>query len=210
MFAWLKPRIDCKKNALKSERVDHFACSRILFHWLFSSPRPSSFLLLLRSNLLLRAFSRQLVPPRTLPLLVLSIHIALLRGGGGQQWSGLGLPSSPSHLCPQGMPSSPPLLASTHSSTNNTTKSPSSSPHYSYSFCTYHRGFVRCAVSARVASCECACGQFHCWLGTQWFWLLCATNHFQIADKVKRDCRRTPHFQCVCFGRRQSGSCLLG
>ena len=41
-------------------------------------------------------------------------------------------------------------------------------------------------------------------------WLLCATkSFFKITEKFKRDCRRTPHFHCVCFGRRQSGSCLV-
>ena len=180
-----------------------FACSRTLFHWLFSSPPsllppPPSLKLAPRG-----AFSRQLVPPRTLPLLILSIHIAPLRGGGGAAmgWVSAAIIAI-SSLSPgdalSPLPYIHPLIHQQH--------------HQVSSFIpTLRLLFLHLSQRFRSLCCECVCGQFHCVLGARWFWLLCATNHFfKITEKVKRDCRRAPHFHCVCFGERQSGSCLLG
>ena len=146
MFGRLKPRIDAKKS-FKSERVDTCLLAHT-FPLAFLLPPSSSFSADTCSHAhVVISLSPPPPPfppcPFTLPLFILSIHIAPLRGGGGQPWGGLGLPSSPSHLCPQGVPPLP-FLPYIHAlihtpTTNTTTKSPPSFPHDIHSFCTYHR-----------------------------------------------------------------------
>ena len=184
MFGLLKPRIDAKKKTLKVKELT-LACSRILFHWLFSSLPPPPFPLTLART---RIFSSTCPPPFTpcsfaLPLFILSIHIAPLRGGGGQPWGGLGLPSSPSHLYPQGvripLPSSP---TSTHSSTHPPRTPPPSPLLHAHTTSTPSAPITE----FRSLCCKCVCGQFHCWLGAQWFGCFVRQNHFFKSQKKSK------------------------
>ena len=125
----------------------------------------------------------------SLPAPVLSIHIAPLRGGGGPPWSGLGLPSPTSHHYHQGpSPSSP----SHPPTTTTTTKSSPSFSHCSHSFLHRSQSFVRWGFCACVASCIVGYPR-------SGLVVLRAKSFFEVTETVKIDCRRTPHFHCVCF-----------
>ena len=135
------------KKSFKSERVDTCLLAHT-FPLAFLLPPSSSSLFADTCShahiLISLPFPLSPPCPFTLPLFILSIHIASLRGGGGQPWGGLGLPSSPSHLYPQGWEPPSPFLPYIHAlihtpTTNTTTKSPPSSPHDFHSFCTNYR-----------------------------------------------------------------------
>ena len=81
--------------------------------------------------------------------------------------------------------------------TNTTTMSPLSYPHYFHSFCTYHRvSFVVVQVRVCVASFIVGCAR----IGLV---ALCDKMFFLIGEKVKRYCRRMPRFHCVLFGEAE-------
>ena len=130
--------------------------------------------------------------PLSLPPLVLSIHIAPLRGGGGPSWGGLGLPSSTSHHYHLGVPLSlfphlPP---------------PPPSPRHHY--------HVDPTLSAPITKFRplgfmCVRGQFYRWLSAQW--VVCAPTSFlkQSQKTLNMDCRSTPHLHCLLSGGTSVG-----
>ena len=156
------------KKAHETKKELTLACWRILFCWLLSLP-PFSLFAGTCSHAHVLIIPSPFSPcPFALPLLVLSIHIAPLRGGGGQPWGGSGLSSSPSYLNPQGVPLPPPPLlphspspTSTHSSAH-----PPPTPPPSPLLHTHTTSTLSALITEfRSLWCKCVCGQFHCRLG---------------------------------------------
>ena len=195
MFGWLKPRIDAKRR-FKSERVD--TC--LLAHTI-----PLAFLLLPPSSFFAdtcfaRTYYHELAPFLPLPLHAspshsLHPHRPSSRRGRAAVEGGQGCHHRHLISIPRGapLPSSP---TSTHSSTHPPPTPPPSPLFHSHTrfplFVHPSQSFVRCAVSACVASIIVGSAR-------SGVVAMCDKSFFKITEKVKRDCRRTPHFHCVCF-----------
>ena len=211
MFGRLKPRIDAKKS-FKSERVDTCLLAHTFpLAFLLPLSSPSSFSADPCSHAhIVISLPPPSLPPLHAPLLILSIHIAPLRGGGGQPWGGLGLPSSPSHLYPQGVPplpplSLPPLHPRTHPHTHHEHHHQVSSfiPTRLPLLLHQLQSFVRCVVSACVAS-------FIVGWARSGLVALCDKIIFKNHRKSQKRLPQDTTLPLCLLWWRQSGSCLVG
>ena len=207
MFGRLKPRIDAKKS-FKSERVDTCLLAHT-FPLAFLLPPSSSFSADTCSHAhVVISLSPPPFPPlpfHASPFYSLHPYRPSSRRGRAAVGRVRAAIIAISYLSPGGAfpPSSP---TSTHSSTHPPRTPPPSPLLHSHTTST---------PSARITEfrslcCKCVCGQFHCWLGAQWFGCFVRQNHFLNHRKSQKGLPQDTTLPLCLLWRRQSGSCLVG